>query len=83
MVKFNFRVTPTLTGIDVQELILQELQKANSRLDEFGINLQSIESRLSSVEEYHESTITASSPSGNEETCGKSKRTVPPKVLVC
>jgi len=41
----------------MQELILQELQKANSRLDEFGINLQSIESRLSSVEECHKSTF--------------------------
>ena len=37
----------------MQELILQELQKANSRLDEFAINLQSIESRLSSVEDHH------------------------------
>ena len=78
----------THTGMDMQELILQELilqelQKANSRLDEFVVNLQSIKSRLSSVEDHNANSTSNSSLYSNEEASGKTQRSVPSKVLVC
>jgi len=61
-------VNSTLADMNMQELILQQLQKANSRLDEFAINLQAIERQLSSVEDIHANVTSSSPPSSNEES---------------
>ena len=64
----------TLADMDMQELTLQQLQKSNSSLDEFSINLQAIERRLSSVEDIHSNVTSSRSPSSNEES-NKAKQT--------
>ena len=46
---------------DTQLLILQEVRKANSRLDMFSDRLEGLESRLASVEDNQLSSVTPSS----------------------
>ena len=69
-------------SVDTREQILMEIKKANSRLEEFAKNLETIETRLTSVEE-HCLSATPSSSSCIEESGGKIKRKVPAKVSVC
>ena len=65
---------------NLQELIFQELCKANSRLDSFAGRLDSMESRLASVVTNQQSvTPTTSSCSSAERV----KRKVPARVAVC
>lgn len=70
-------------GVSTQNLILQEIRKANSRLDSFANQLDSLESRLASVETNHLSvTPSSSSASGVEKSAERGKRKVPAKVSV-
>ena len=68
-------------GVDTQNLILQELRKANSRLDDFAGQLKSLASRLVSVE----TNVTMSSSStSTDRSAGnyRGKRKVPAKISV-
>ena len=70
---------------DTQELILQEIRKANSRLDEFAANIKAIETRLDSVENHYINVtpVSTSTSSCAEESGGKIRRKVPKRVSVC
>ena len=70
------------TGNDTQLLILQEVRKANSRLDTFSDRLEGLESRLASVEDKQLSSVTPSSSSSTDSSGTRGKRKVPPKVRV-
>ena len=66
---------------DTQLLILQEVKKANSRLDGFADCLEALESRLASVETKQMSVTPASTSTESSTDCRK-KRKVPAKVRV-
>ena len=70
---------------DTQELILQEIRKANSRLDEFAANIKAIETCLDSVENHsiNVTPVSTSTSSCAEESGGKIRRKVPKRVSVC
>ena len=65
---------------DTQDLILQEVRKANSRLDSLADQLVALETRVASVE-TNQLSMTPSS-SGTDRSSEKSKRKVPAKVSV-
>lgn len=68
-------------GAETQDLILQEIRKANSRLDRFAGQLQSLETRLTSVES-NQMSMTPNSSSGTDGSAVRGKRKVPAKVSV-
>ena len=65
---------------DTQDLILQEVRKAKSRLDSLADQLVALETRLTSVE-TNQLSVTPSS-SGTDRSSEKSKRKVPSKMSV-
>ena len=66
-----------------KRLILEELQKANSRLDQFSTNISTLEKRLSSLESSQSLQLTpSSSSSSSAEDSVKKRRKVPSKVSV-
>ena len=79
----NGETSGTRTTAETQRLILEELQKANSRLDQFSTNISTLEKRLSSLESSQSLQLTpSSSSSSSAEDSVKKRRKVPSKVSV-
>ena len=68
-------------GVDTQNLILQELRKANSRLDDFSGQLKSLDSHLVFVETNVTMSSSSTSTDRSAGSC-RGKRKVPAKVSV-
>ena len=68
-------------GVYTQNLILQELRKANSRLDDVAGQLKSLDSRLVSVETNVTMSSSSTSTDRSTGSC-RGKRKVPAKVSV-
>ena len=77
------RTSGIQTTAETQRLILEELKKANLRLDQFGTNISTLEKRLSSLESSQSLQLTPSSTSSSSaEDSVKKRRKVPSKVSV-
>ena len=77
------RTSGIQTTAETQRLILEELKKANLRLDQFGTNISTLEKRLSSLESSQSLQLTpSSSSSSSAEDSVKKRRKVPSKVSV-
>ena len=68
-------------GVDTHNLILQELRKANSRLDDFAGQLKSLDSRLVFVETNVTMSSSSTSTDRSAGSC-RGKRKVPAKISV-
>ena len=77
------RTSGIRTTAETQGLILEELKKANLRLDQFDTNISTLEKRLSSLESSQSLQLTpSSSSSSSAEDSVKKRRKVPSKVSV-